>query len=273
MRVDNKPENKKQLRCREITSYEEIAMNAFPAICSELYDGWTLRYTGGYTFRGNSVNPIYPSSINLEEKILECESRYLEQELPSVFKMTEVVEEGLDLVLEKCGYEIQKEADIMTMQLDNAIVRGEYAEENNVSDEVMIDNHATEEWLDSFVTLNGTEDEPMKSIAKEVLCKIQNPIFCAGIYKNGEMVACGLGVFERGKLGLFDVRVLDQYRRFGLGTKICKQIINEGKKHGAKEAYLQVASMNEGAIKLYEKLGFTKAYTYWYRVKGGTEVV
>ena len=271
MRVDNKSENKEHLRCREITRYEEMAMNAFPAICLELYDGWVLRYTGGYTFRGNSVNPIYLSSINLEEKILECESRYLEQGLPSVFKMTEVVEQGLDLVLEKYGYEIQKEADIMTMQLDNAIVRGESVDENNVSDEVMIDDHATEEWLDSFVTLNGTEDEPMKSIAKEVLRKIQNPIFCAGIYKNGEMIACGLGVLEREKIGLFDIRVKECYRRFGLGTKICKQIINVGKKSGAKEAYLQVALINNVAIQLYEKLGFAKAYTYWYRVKGGTE--
>lgn len=106
-----------------------------------------------------------------------------------------------------------------------------------------MDYHAVEEWLDDFVVLNGTK----------------------------EMAACGLGVLEREKIGLFDIRVKDCYRRLGLGTEICRQIIKEGKKYGANEVYLQVASVNEGAIRLYEKLGFTNAYTYWYRVKGGEE--
>ena len=49
-----------------IVMYEEIAMNAFPALLSEIYDGWILRYSDGYTYRGNSVNPIYKSTLNLE---------------------------------------------------------------------------------------------------------------------------------------------------------------------------------------------------------------
>nr|WP_294490859.1 GNAT family N-acetyltransferase [uncultured Anaerosporobacter sp.] len=281
MTVNNVLKNKEQLGYQDITKYEEITMNAFPAMLSEVYDGWILRYTGGYTFRGNSVNPIYASSINVEEKIQECERRYLKQGLPSVFKMTDVAEEGLDLVLEKYGYEIQKKADIMTIQLipeevvgdvkkkDKVCIEANILESSNATYEAKMDYHAVEEWLDDFVVLNGTKEEPTKSIAKEVLRKIQNPIFCASIYKNEEMAACGLGVLEREKIGLFDIRVKDCYRRLGLGTEICRQIINEGKKYGANEAYLQVASVNDGAIRLYEKLGFTKAYTYWYRVKGG----
>lgn len=56
-----------------IKELEEIAMNAFPAIQTELYDGWILRYSNGYTFRGNSVNPIYDSNKDIEYKIDECE--------------------------------------------------------------------------------------------------------------------------------------------------------------------------------------------------------
>lgn len=272
MTVDNELKDKERLRYKVITEYEEITMNAFPAILVELYDGWVLRYTDGYTFRGNSVNPIYPTSLNLEEKVLECERRYSKQGLPSVFKMTEVVQEGLDLLLDKLGYEIQKKADIMVRTLKNTKSVSDLENSDDISVyESKIDYHATEEWLDDFVVLNETAEEPLKSIAKEVLQKIQSPIFCAGIYYKGEMVACGLGVLEREKIGLFDIRVKACYRRLGLGTRICTQIINEGEKHGAKEAYLQVASMNTGAISMYEKLGFSRAYTYWYRVKGGTK--
>lgn len=276
---NNELKDKEQFGLKQITEYEEIAMNAFPSILTEVYDGWILRYTGGYTFRGNSVNPINQGIINIEEKVLECERRYAKQGLPSVFKMTEVVEDGLDLVLDKFGYEIQKKADIMVMKLNHTqgVTKPEKVHKgfkNYSLDSVYeskIDYYATEKWLDDFVVLNGTTEEPTKSIAKEVLHKIQNPMFCAGIYKNEEMIACGLGVLEREKIGLFDIRVKDCYRRLGLGTEVCSQIISDGKKHGAKEAYLQVASINDSAIKLYEKLGFIKAYTYWYRVKGGVE--
>ena len=44
---------------KEILQIEELSINAFPAILTELYDGWILRYSNGYTYRGNSVNPLY----------------------------------------------------------------------------------------------------------------------------------------------------------------------------------------------------------------------
>lgn len=45
----------------EILRFEELALNALPAILTEFYDGWILRYSNGYTFRGNSINPLYKS--------------------------------------------------------------------------------------------------------------------------------------------------------------------------------------------------------------------
>jgi ribosomal protein S18 acetylase RimI-like enzyme len=36
-------------------------------------------------------------------------------------------------------------------------------------------------------------------------------------------------------------------------------------RRGAAAAYLQVTAQNSGAIALYEGLGFTEAYRYWYR--------
>jgi ribosomal protein S18 acetylase RimI-like enzyme len=81
------------------------------------------------------------------------------------------------------------------------------------------------------------------------------------------MISCGLGVLENRKIGLYDINVMKQHRRNGVGTKICQAIINEGIKNGADTAYLQVASLNEKAIQLYNSLGFKKLYGYWYRVK------
>lgn len=245
-----------------ILRYEELAINAFPVLLTEVYDGWILRYANGYTYRGNSVNPIYLSSMDKSDKIKQCEEKYVSKGLPCIFKMTETVEEGLDQLLETMGYEIQKYADIMSVDLNKV-----YSEE-----EVSIEKIITNEWLEQFVVLNGTTEEPMKTTAKTMLKQIGNEILCASMYKEGRMVACALGVIEDKQVGIYDVRVLEDYRRQGLATQICKGIMSEAYRNGVHHAYLQVASDNDVAIKLYQKLAFKKEYTYWYRIKGMQKV-
>lgn len=67
-----------------ITLYEELSMNAHPALRTQLYDGWVLRFSNGYTNRANSVSPIYTSHLPYEEKVVVCESMYAKQSLPTV---------------------------------------------------------------------------------------------------------------------------------------------------------------------------------------------
>ena len=244
---------------KEILQIEELSINAFPAILTELYDGWILRYSNGYTYRGNSINPLYSSTIDLENKIEYCECKYFEKGLPCVYKITENASEGLDSSLEKRGYAIEKSADIMVCKIDKNT-------KLKVQD-VKISLDMTNEWLDGFLRLNGIINKSIKLTAKTMISNIQNPVFCVSINKGETMVACGLGVLENKKIGLYDINVMEQYRRKGLGTKICQAIIEEGIKNGADAAYLQVASLNKKGVQLYNSLGFKRLYTYWYRVK------
>lgn len=249
---------------KEILQIEELSINAFPAILTELYDGWILRYSNGYTYRGNSVNPLYPSTIDLIDKIKYCEYKYFEKGLPCIFKMTENVDRALDISLENQGYTIEKSADVMECKINKYI-------ELDIED-VQISTDMTNEWLEGFLNLNGTTKENIKSTAKTMLSNIKNPVFCVSIYKDKIMIACGLGVLENNKIGLYDIYVMEKYRRNGFGKMICKVIINEGLEIGADSAYLQVVSLNEKAINLYSSLGFKKVYTYWYRVKTSSAI-
>src|SRR5262249_29851311 len=52
---------------------EEAAMKAWPALEEVLLDGWLLRFSRGYTKRANSVNPLYPSALPLEDHVRQCE--------------------------------------------------------------------------------------------------------------------------------------------------------------------------------------------------------
>ena len=70
-----------------------------------LYDGWVLRFAGGYTRRANSVNPLYAGHFDFDEKIAACEQSYQAQGLPVVFKLTPANEASrLDVLLAARGY-------------------------------------------------------------------------------------------------------------------------------------------------------------------------
>lgn len=81
------------------------------------------------------------------------------------------------------------------------------------------------------------------------------------------MIACGLGVIERGHVGLYDIYVDASCRRRGLGADICTAIMCAGREQGCSTAYLQVLSDNLGARAMYYQLGYDKTYAYWFRTK------
>src|SRR4051812_3090354 len=91
----------------QIIHLEELSLNAWPGHQNMLYDGWNLRFSGGYTRRANAVHPLYPPSekIPLEEKIKTCEEIYTSKGMPTIFKLTSACQPpDLDGVLAARGY-------------------------------------------------------------------------------------------------------------------------------------------------------------------------
>ena len=102
-----------------IRSIEELSMNAWPALQTLHYDGWVVRFSAGYTRRGNSVYPLYPSRIDLDEKIQTCESLYRARNLPVVFKLTGAsTPEDLDACLDVHGYRVDSLTSVQLLDLD-----------------------------------------------------------------------------------------------------------------------------------------------------------
>src|SRR4051812_28687177 len=87
-----------------IRDMEERSINAWPALQTLLYDGWVLRFSNRYTRRANSVNPLYPSTLGINQKISACEQFYGRHGLNTVFKMTAQSTPGLDALLAEQGY-------------------------------------------------------------------------------------------------------------------------------------------------------------------------
>lgn len=244
-----------------IQKIEELSMNAFPALSTMLVNGWVVRFGKGYSRRANSVNIIYPCSVEVRDNISLCEEMYKAQNLNTVFKLTERKQDfDMDVLLEGLGYGYEAKTNIMLKNIKNA----EIDEETNT--QVVIYREFREDWLKAYMTMNNANPEHFTTIEK-IIRSIQPQTYYACIIEDGVISAVGLGVGEQKYVGMFDICVDKEKRRRGLGEKIMKKLIYEAAKDGYEYSYLQVVDDNEPAKKLYEKLGYKKQYSYWYRVK------
>lgn len=240
-----------------IRTFEEMSFNAHPALQTQFYDGWLLRFANGYSNRANSVNMIYPSFIDLETKINECERRYLRQHLASVFKIIEEEHSKIDSILQQRGYEIATPTDLEILDLTAA----DFKNYNHVAFEA-----PDEVWIDSWATFEKFSDTTRKN-AVDVIKNIQNKSLYISLIQDGDCVACSSSVLENGYAIIGNVVVDEKHRGKGYGRMLCETLLSCLKKEGVHTAYLQVVQTNTPAVKLYAGLGFKKLYSYWYRVK------
>lgn len=235
---------------------EEEALNAWPALQQILFDGWILRFSEGYTKRSNSVNPIFASSMDIDEKIDACERLYTERGLPTIFRLTSFSSPaGLDDALEARNY--QKVAPTSVLHLDL----------NPSSPSAELRHEQLDDWLDIFCRFSQSPLEKHRA-HKKILQAIPGKRLLASLADAGRVVACGLGVLENGYFGLFDLITDPQRRKEGHGTRLVASLLRWAQKEGGSHAYLQVVSSNTPARRLYGRFGFQEVYPYWYRVLG-----
>ncbi len=239
---------------------EELSMNAWPSLQTRLYDGWILRFSEGYTKRANSINPIYRSHIDIEEKIDSCERIYRRRGLPVVFKLIDGEEQrGIESVLDARAYARLDETIVMTMPLGPT--------EHGIEFQIDRESDFSEEWEKGFIECNKIAGR-YHAVMKAMLRNIDLNKVVASKRIDGKMIACGFGAQERGCVGIFDIVVEESMRRRGIGEGIVRGILERAREQGAKTAYLQVMVNNAAAMNLYRKIGFGESYRYWYRKKG-----
>ncbi len=240
-----------------IRAIEEIAMAAQPALWTLNYDGWVLRFSEGHTRRANSVHPLYPSTLEVGEKIARCREIYEAQGLPLVFKMTAAAEPaGLDTALEEMGITTSATTSVQVRNLDGPL--------DEPLQPVTLTGRPTGGWLDAFCRLTGVPP-PRRDVLTRMLDGIFTPAAYASVTVDGDVVAVGLGVAVNGWVGIYDIATAEPLRRRGLGRDVVGALLQWGREAGAADAYLQVMVDNIPALALYDKLGFEEMYRYWYR--------
>ncbi len=245
----------------KITLIEELSANSHPAFVTQLYDGWILRAANAYSGRSSSVFPLYESTLPIDEKLRHCEKFYANQNLMCRFKMTKANAE-LDEILQGKGYTIITPTHIMTADISRTAYEQFDAE---------VAEYADEEWFAAYFTFSKYTDASTKSTGRKIYTSIASDTLFAKIKRDGKVAACGFCVIERGYVGLYSIVVDEAARRSGLGFQLCSSLLHHAKMRGADNSYLQVVQSNTAAVNLYQKLGYTHLYDYWYRGKDVTK--
>jgi N-acetylglutamate synthase len=233
---------------------EELTLNSSAPPGQLLYDGWLLRFSPGKAKRARSVNPVYPSTLPLEEKVSHCERLYGERGLPAIWRLAEPTQPtGLEDFLTARGYERFDTTQVRHAAIDAAALAGGEVESPRL-----------EEWFDMVGSLRGS---PIAQRAAHLarLAALPLPIRTGAILEAGVPVATGLAILEGDHVGLFDVVTREGCRRRGFARTMVSALLRWGLEAGARRSYLQVEEGNAPAIALYEPFGFTLAYRYWYR--------
>ncbi len=127
-----------------------------------------------------------------------------------------------------------------------------------------IEPGATPAWLNGIAAAQGVAPSH-RPIHDRIVQAIALPTAFATALFDGKTAGFGLGVGERGAVGLFDIVVRPEFRGRGLGRALTRALMAWGRDGGAETAYLQVFDANRAARGLYESLGFRAAYPYHYR--------
>ena len=247
----------------ELFALERVAFAAWPAL--ETYDigSWHLRFANGYTKRANSANLLKHTAQLSSDTLRDIETEYRKRNLPPIFRLASFTTDlAVDHLLTDRGYRLNDVTLVQTQSLNNKVFTGV----GEVSDGALsVDLLSVEQWFEAFQNISGKVGAGQATHLK-MLQAIRGECAFAVLKQEGEAVCCGLAVVSAGYCGLFDIATAAPARGQGLATRLCADLLVWSQQRGAETAYLQVTAHNLVAINVYEKLGFRRAYEYWYRV-------
>jgi ribosomal protein S18 acetylase RimI-like enzyme len=228
------------VKASQIRAVEHAAALAWPGLHREWVDGWLLRASDGYTHRGNSAVPL---DINVHvATVPTIREWYANRGLtPWLAVPDRLVRLPRDLA----------EADI---HLESIVMVRALGDET--APVVTVTSQPDAAWLAVY----------QRDVPVEVLTAVIDGQVAFGRIDDAAVGRAAVTPAHDGTrwVGLSAVRVADDRRRRGHARTLCAALLQWGARSGARHAYVQVLSDNDGAIALYESMGFTAQHRERY---------
>jgi ribosomal protein S18 acetylase RimI-like enzyme len=244
-----------------ISHLEELAANAWPAEVVQVVDGWRLRFNRNVTRRANSVWPNQAGNDHtLEEKLALVEDFYARRGCPARYQICPAAQPAnLDEILAARGYRSDAYTAVQIASLETVLARTA-----SHPYPVIISETFDGRWFNAYCQAEQVSPQAAEG-RRSILQRIEPRTGYALLQSEDQVLAVGLGVVERGWVGLFSFVTLPEFRRQGAATRVIHALAQWGQTHAASQIYLQVMANNAPALALYARLGFETLYYYHYR--------
>jgi GNAT superfamily N-acetyltransferase len=251
--IDQAPVNARALAAE----IEPHAIASWPPREAVWQNDWLLRFTNGFTHRGNSVATLQFGGSNLDTAIDAVEHEYRKRALAPMFQVASLVAPtDLAGVLIARGYEAITptfvRATTPAALLANLPEQGDLAI-----------SHVPDADFISLV-VEGSRSEGDGAERLEILSRISAERICLTAFAEGRAVACGTGTLVGGHVGINMMRTALTHRRQGHAQRVLSALARWAKQTGAIRVYLGVERANAPALALYTRAGFIPAYVYCY---------
>jgi GNAT superfamily N-acetyltransferase len=242
---------------------EELAANAWPPQIEQHLGGWRLRYSGGDSRRVNSVWPnASPDGEALLQNLEIVEAFYRRRSAPACFQLCQAaLPAELPEVLAERGYTFYAHTQVQVQSILDLL-----SHSSPPAGVVTATDGLTDAWFNLYTSASGYSQDSLP-IRRGILSRIGPAAQFVSLDADGVPAATGLGVVERGWLGVFCVVTVKPFRRRGLASGVMNALAQWGIKQGAEQVYLQVMEDNSPGLALNRRLGFARLYQYYYAVK------
>ena len=239
----------------DVADLERLAARTWRGLEEEPYGDWLLRAAAGFTGRANSVLVVGEPPEPLDRAVATVRRWYEQRGLRPRAYIPSPGGEQTDAALAEAGWSRLEDNLVLTAPLTGW-----------AAPHVAVDlaPEPDDAWLTGY-RYRGT---PLPPVARDVLVNADEPVF-ASVRLESEpapLAAVARGVLVEDRLVVTAVTVDDRHRRKGLATAVMAALAGWARDRGAGACLLQVASSNEPALTLYERLGFTEHHRYHYRL-------
>lgn len=242
----------------DIAALERACLTAVPAQRVAFDGSFVVRAFLGGTGRANAASSLSAEADPaLPARLSRIEALYQAQKLPVRFRSTPLDPPGMAKALTSRGY-VTKDETIIFLSPIQDIARADIA--------VRVLSAPDADWM--AVTATAEHQVPARRAEKErAVNMMMVPAAWLVLYEDTKPMACISVVADGSLAGFFDLAVVPEAQRQGLGSRITRAAAHWAAEQGAQWLWAQVASANQASCAAQRSLGMREAYRYVYFVR------